>query len=165
MIQMTETMKEMFVREYESKFDATARYASHLGAVDPRECAQAAWAKAWEHLEDCREPEHFMTWMHTIVRNVTYGDHRKYGKLKEMEDYVELDQIPGNEDCFTQVANKLRDERVERRINALPGTYRDVIRLKLEGREHCEICNMTGLTLANVKSRIHRGTKMLLRHR
>jgi RNA polymerase sigma-70 factor (ECF subfamily) len=53
-------------------------------------------------------------------------------------------------------------EAVRDEMSRLPADYRDILQLRdVEGLPYEEISKVTGITLSNVKVRIHRGREML----
>jgi len=96
----------------------------------------------------------------TIARRAVYRLHRR--REGEPSDFASIEELGqkagwGSEDPETEMAS-LQDRALLRHaLSRLPATYREVLVLReLESFSGNEVASMTGLSLAAVKSRLHR---------
>ncbi len=104
-----------------------------------------------------------MTWMGTIVRNQAIDLLRKHKKQAESELFDE-DLHSTNNDNPTEdsVIRTDNHQAVHHCLKTLDEKYRQTILLAyLNGYTHQEIAKIKGLSISNVKNRIHRGIAMV----
>lgn len=110
------------------------------------------------------------TWLFTIAGNLGKSEYRKrkrrgtrsiYAVSRDNEEYeMDLPDESGAPDDYTD--STIQDEYIQRAIDNLSDTYREVIILReLQQLTYEEICDITGLPMGTVKSRINRGRKHL----
>jgi len=76
--------------------------------------------------------------------------------------YGQLAKFPGSSDPEKEFFSKIFDDDVRLAITELPEDFRIVVVLSfLEGFSYQEIADITGLQIGTVKSRLHRGRKLL----
>jgi len=118
--------------------------------ADAEDVAQDALSKAFERIETCREPERFVAWLMTIVRN----------RSKNWLDQRRLrDVLPNNEACDQLAPEQdidigLARDRLLEALGHLKCAEREVVLLHdLEGFTHEEISDALGISC--VMSRQH----------
>jgi RNA polymerase sigma-70 factor (ECF subfamily) len=72
-----------------------------------------------------------------------------------------FDQVSAMSDPAEEVEEKERAAHILSVLDALPGLYRDMLKLHLEGCCPSQIAQRTGLRLSTVRSRIHRARSLL----
>jgi RNA polymerase sigma-70 factor (ECF subfamily) len=165
---------EDLVRRYERKvYNITYRM---LGRPDEAsEALQDTFLRAYRFLAKFEFKSAFYTWLYRIATNVSltrlrqrkepptvsldeplegYSPRGEKGAVREIPD----DQHTPEEDYRRQV---LRDT-IQKAVDELPPDYKSVIVLRdLEGLSNQEVGAAVNLSVAAVKSRLHRGRMML----
>jgi RNA polymerase sigma-70 factor (ECF subfamily) len=164
----TEAFEEL-VRRYERKvYNITYRLMGN--EQDASEALQDAFLRAYRFIGKFQFKSSFFTWLYRIATNVSLSKLRKRGKLHT----VSLDQ-PVNEagDLTLEIPDvkygpeKLMKQRelraaIQKSVGELPEDYRSVVVLRdLEGLSNEEVSKVLNLSVAAVKSRLHRGRLVL----
>lgn len=131
---------------------------------DAEEVAQDSFLKAYQSLKTFEKKSKFSTWLYRIVYNAAISKTRKK-KLEfvSMDNYVIHNYT---EDDFSPVVEELTPEEqkimVERAMKILTDDESLLITLFYQGENSIEeISNITGLSMSNVKVRLHRIRKKL----
>ncbi len=164
----TEAFEEL-VRRYERKvYNITYRLMGN--EQDASEALQDAFLRAYRFIGKFQFKSSFFTWLYRIATNVSLSKLRKRGKLHT----VSLDQ-PVNEagDLPFEIPDvkygpeKLMKQRelraaIQKAVEELPKDYREVVVLRdLDGLSNEEVSKNLKLSVAAVKSRLHRGRLVL----
>ncbi|MCF8302396.1 MAG: sigma-70 family RNA polymerase sigma factor [Bacteroidales bacterium] len=133
-------------------------------AEDAEEIAQDAFVKAYRSLGSFRKKSKFSTWLYRIVYNTAISKVRK----KQIEFAPVDDYITDNysEDEINPDVNKLSDEEQETLVNkaldVLPEEESLLITMFYKNDNSIdEISEITGLSVSNVKVKLHRIRKKL----
>jgi RNA polymerase sigma-70 factor (ECF subfamily) len=160
---------EELVRRYERKvYNITYRLMGN--EQDASEALQDAFLRAYRFIGKFQFKSSFFTWLYRIATNVSLSKLRK----REKVDIVSIDQ-PVNEagDLAFEIPDvkhgpeKLMQQRelraaIQKAVDELAGDYREVVVLRdLEGLSNEEVSNVLHLSVAAVKSRLHRGRLVL----
>lgn len=160
---------EELVRRYERKvYNITYRLMGN--EQDASEALQDAFLRAYRFINKFQFKSSFFTWLYRIATNVSLSKLRKREKVHT----VSLDQ-PVNEagDLPFEIPDvkygpeKLMKQRelraaIQKAVEELPGDYRSVVVLRdLEGLSNEEVSKVLKLSVAAVKSRLHRGRLVL----
>ena len=156
------------VRRYQ---DRVFRYLySHIGSYDEAEdAAQDVFIQVMESIHSFRGESKFSTWLYSVTANYCRNFRRKNGRAV----VVPIFRIAGGEEIELPLADDR--ENIESRfvenemlsvmreeMSCLPDDYRQILVLRdIEGLPYEEISEITGISLSNVKVRIHRGREML----
>ncbi len=121
---------------------------------------QEAFVRAWNKLGLFRGDAKFGTWLHRLAVNVVLSDRRirvkRLQREREMVDEVERTLV-GDKD----VSAGLRKD-LEAAIAGLPERARTVLVLyDIEGYQHSEIAEMTGMAVGSSKAQLHRARKLV----
>ena len=121
---------------------------------------QEAFVRAWNKLDLFRGDSKFGTWLHRLTVNVVLSDRRirvkRLQREREMVDEVERTLI-GDRDVFAGLRMDL-----EAAISGLPERARTVLVLyDIEGYQHSEIAEMTGMAVGSSKAQLHRARKLV----
>jgi RNA polymerase sigma-70 factor (ECF subfamily) len=160
-------------------FEALARqhkdavYRQMIRVCGNREDAEdvliEALLKAYRHLDQLRESEAFRAWLAQIAKRVCW-------QLKERESLLPLLQLSMLEDEGREVpgAEPLPDVQLARQqmkrllheaVDALPDLYRSVYELSdVEDLRGDEVARRLGISLAAMKSRLHRARELVRGH-
>lgn len=160
---------EELVRRYERKvYNITYRLMGN--EQDASEALQDAFLRAYRFIHKFQFKSSFFTWLYRIATNVSLTKLRR----REKVDTVSIDQ-PVNEagDMPFELTDvkygpeKLMRQRelraaLQKAVDELAEDYRSVVVLRdLEGLSNEEAGRVLGLSVAAVKSRLHRGRLML----
>ncbi len=140
---------------------------------DAEEALQDAFLSAYRGLRNFKAESTFSTWMYRIATNASLMKYRK-----RREGHVSLEQSQSsNEDAeglqlpdwstqpVTDLLNAETREVMEEGVQRLSEDLRTVFLLRdIEGLSNTEVADILDLTVAAVKSRLHRA-RLLLRER
>ena len=142
--------------------------------VDAEDVTQDVLLQVVRKLPTFRGESAFPTWLHRVTVNAALSHRRKRAVRDERRAADPLDacleagaaEDPGRSWTLGPDAQMLARERrrqIERAIAALPDAYRQVFLLAdVENLPNADIAEAIGLSLAAVKSRLHRA-RMLMR--
>ena len=121
---------------------------------------QEAFVRAWNKLDLFRGDSKFGTWLHRLTVNVVLSDRRirvkRLHRERELVDDIERTLI-GDRDVFAGLRKDL-----EAAIAGLPERARTVLILyDIEGYQHNEIAEMTGMAVGSSKAQLHRARKLV----
>lgn len=169
-----EAMERLLMRAQEVAYRFSLLVCGH--PEDAEDVMQEALLKTYENVHRIAEPDAFRTWLYTTVRNSCLMKRRR--RVGEPAHLLSLDQgVPSDdgESVPIDVEDKGRpadqlvmdawiDKRLRTALLALPRSYRAMIVMRdIEGLSTREVANVTGITEANVKTRLHRARMMLRR--
>ncbi len=121
---------------------------------------QEAFVRAWNKLDLFRGDSKFGTWLHRLTVNVVLSDRRSQLKRlqRERELSDDLDRtLVGERDVSAGLRRDL-----EAAIAQLPERARTVLVLyDIEGYQHSEIAEMTGMAVGSSKAQLHRARKLV----
>ncbi len=121
---------------------------------------QEAFVRAWNKLDLFRGDSKFGTWLHRLTVNVVLSDRRirvkRLRREREFSDDLER-VLVGERDVFAGLRKDL-----EAAIAGLPERARTVLVLyDIEGYQHNEIAEMTGMAVGSSKAQLHRARKLV----
>jgi len=146
-----------------------AAYYLARDADEAQDLAQEACVRAYQALEQFRPDAPLRPWLHRILRNL-FLDRRKSaaarhevlaegGEIELPADAVEA--APGGSPLDRLLALESR-ETLAAQVRALPAGFQEVLVLcDIQGQSYGEVCEITGLPLGTVKSRLSRARLML----
>lgn len=155
---------EQLVRQHIGVAFAVARAIVPTRA-DAEDVVQDSLIRAWDRLDQCRDPSRFKAWLVAIVRSVALNHRSRERRFAA----VPLDAAPVPTDPSTEAGSRLARrearERLDRVVNELSEAQRAVLLLHdLEGYSHGEIASL--LEISNAMSRRYLSdAKRLLRAR
>lgn len=154
-------------------------YRRHVGRIhglcwrlvngDERRADQAtqdAFVRAWEKLGSFRGDSAFSTWLHRLTVNLVLGEYRLLRRWVSLEDIA---GAVGDEDAVdAEAAGEHPQQRLgerldlERALARLPPGARSVLLLHdVEGYQHEEIAQLTGIAVGTSKAQLHRARKLM----
>jgi RNA polymerase sigma-70 factor, ECF subfamily len=143
--------------------------------ADAEDVTQEVLLRLMSKLDTFRGESAFPTWLHRVTVNAALGHRRKRAARQSHEVHDPLDTFFENGKHAPpvrqwsvrpeqQALDRETHELIEKAIADLPEIYRDVYVLAdVEGLPNAEIGEMLHLSVAAVKSRLHRA-RLLMRH-
>jgi len=139
--------------------------------ADAEDVAQEAFLKAFYHLASFRAEAKFSTWLIGIALNEARSRLRREGTLR-MESIDDITEEGGHTTpALLRDWREVPSEALERKevrqmlqnaITSLPAIYREVFQLRdVEGLNVVETAAALGISVGNVKVRLHRARMML----
>ena len=182
---MTDTARfEAFVREYEDMVYGTAvRLLANPSEAE--DIAQTVFLKAFERFDTIGTSPAAAGWLKTVATNLCLNHLSRYRsrwrffselQAAGMDDAAQSDQIDGllargGAAAGTNAAGSSRDEvltaaeqqeQLEKALRGLPDDQRvPLVLFHFEGKSYLEIAALLDVTLAKVKTDIHRGREAL----
>jgi RNA polymerase sigma-70 factor (ECF subfamily) len=166
------TAEEVF-RDYAPRVYNLARRMLSSDA-DAEDVTQDVLLQVVRKLPTFRGEAAFPTWLHRITVNAALTHRRKRAARDEHLTREALDTVLEREESRHEpvrpwsvapeeaILDRETQDLIERAIAGLPEPYRDVFVLAdVEGLPNAEIGEMLGLSVAAVKSRLHRARLML----
>ena len=121
---------------------------------------QEAFVRAWNKLHLFKGDSKFGTWLHRLTVNVVLSDRRIRVKRlqREQEFSADLERVlVGEKNVFAGLRKDL-----EAAIAGLPERARTVLVLyDIEGYQHNEIAEITGMAVGSSKAQLHRARKLV----
>jgi RNA polymerase sigma-70 factor (ECF subfamily) len=168
-------MERLLMRAQEVAYRFSLLVCGH--PEDAEDVMQDALLQTYRHVRRIDEPEAFRAWLYTTVRNACLMKRRR--RVGEPADFVSLEQgaaARGDRHAPLDVADASRladqrlidiwrDGRLRHALKKLPPSYRMIVVMReMEGLSTKEVAVVTGISEANVKTRLHRARLMLRRH-
>lgn len=153
--------------------DALHRTALRMtkNSNDAEDLVQEAFVKAYRFWDRFESGSNCRAWLFKIMTNIFINDYRSKSRtptpvnVDDIDDsylYNHLTDTQNESNPEQQFLSKVLDDDVKRAIEELPDDFRVVTILSfLEGFSYQEIADIVGLQLGTVKSRLHRGRKLL----
>lgn len=141
--------------------------------ADAEDLTQEAFVRAFRFFGNYRRDWPFDNWLYKIMSNLFVDDLRRRPKARLQSLDQPLDLGGRSDDVYLEIpdagANPERmvmshelDEHIQRALNGLPKDFRmTVILADIEGMSYEEISNAMRCSLGTVRSRLHRGRKLL----
>ncbi|MBD3232831.1 MAG: sigma-70 family RNA polymerase sigma factor [candidate division Zixibacteria bacterium] len=142
--------------------------------ADAEDLVQETFFKAYRFWDSFEKGSNCRAWLFKILTNLFITAYHKKSKEKQQFAYDDVDshylynQFENTdykqqlEDPEQMLFNQLLDDDVKKAIEELPEDFRMVVVLSfVEGFSYQEIADIVGIQLGTVKSRLHRGRKLL----
>ena len=140
--------------------------------ADAEDLTQEAFVRAFRFFGNYRRDWPFDNWLYKIMSNLFVDDLRRRPKahLQSLDQpldlsgsgevYLEIPDSASNPERM--VMSHELDERIQRALNSLPNDFRmTVVLADIEGLSYEEISAAMKCSLGTVRSRLHRGRKLL----
>jgi RNA polymerase sigma-70 factor (ECF subfamily) len=161
---------EAFVREYQDMVFATA-VRLLANPVEAEDIAQTVFLRAFERFASIAASSTAAGWLKTVTTNLCLNHLARY--RARWQFFSELDR-PGDEQQYESMLaappsadaaeHASRRERLERAVHALPDHQRvPLVLFHFEDMTYKEIAATLGISLAKVRTDIHRGREALKR--
>ena len=160
---------EAFVREFQDMVFATAvRLLGRAAAAE--DVALTVFMRAFEHFESIGPRDTAAGWLKTVTRNLCLNHLSRHRSRWQL--FSEIDRGEGMPRLEARIARMASapdalerleaQERLERALRALPDHQRvPLVLFHFEDMSYQAIADATGVSLAKVKSDIHRGREAL----
>ena len=175
---MTELTKQEVQKqkEFETEIiphlDAMYNFALRLTANpdDAEDLVQESIVKAFRFFNRYEQGTNAKAWLFHIVKNSFINDYRKRTKQPYQVDYHEIDSYyetvrseqSDTTDLQAIMFRELLDDDITMALSRLPEDFRLVVMMSdIEDFTYEEIANMLDVPIGTVRSRLHRGRKML----
>lgn len=165
--------RKQFEVEALPHMDALYRTALRMtkNEKDAEDLVQEAFVKAYRFWDKFEPGSNCRAWLFKIMTNIFINDYRSKSRSPMAVNVDDIDDnflygqlaVGGKEENPEQdLFNKIFDDDVKKAIENLPDDFRLVVMLSfLEGFSYQEIAEIADLQLGTVKSRLHRGRKLL----
>jgi RNA polymerase sigma-70 factor (ECF subfamily) len=164
-------MEQLLVRAQEVAYRFSLLLCGH--PEDAEDVMQDALLETYRHVGHISEPHAFRAWLYTTVKNACLMKRRRRAgepsHFVSLEDGIEtiggpvrVDVVDPSRPMDQQLIDEWMDERLRHALQHLPPSHRMVIVLReIEGLSTKEVATITGVSEANVKTRLHRARLML----
>ena len=164
----TEIQDELYQKVAQEYGEALARmiYAYEADPELRRDLSQEIHLALWRSLERFDGRCSLRTWVYRVAHNVATSHVVRQTKGKSVGSYLTIDEAEaqaGSEDIECSVDRAQALSRLFALIQQLDLLDRQVMMAYLEGLDAESIAEITGLSAANVWSKIHRIKTMLVR--
>jgi RNA polymerase sigma-70 factor (ECF subfamily) len=168
-----EIEKQMdFQKEAMVHIDSLYNFALRMTG-DPEEAndlVQETYMKAYRFFDSFEKGTNCKAWLFRILKNSYINKYRKESKEPDKIDYDEIKEFYhsvkhsslDSNDMQEKMFGELLDDEVARALESLPEDFKEVVQLcDIEGFTYEEIANMVDCPIGTVRSRLHRGRKIL----
>ena len=170
-----DAIERLLIRAQEVAYRFSLLVCGH--PEDAEDVMQDALLKTYRYVNRIAEPEAFRTWLYTTVRNACLMKRRRH--VGEPSHFVSLEHGTPSTDGTTMPVDLVAegrpadqllidawmDGRLRAALKKLSPPYRMIVVMReMEGLSTREVATVTGLSEANVKTRLHRARLMLRQH-
>ena len=152
--------------------DVLYNYALRLtaNADDASDLLQETFLKAYRFWDKFEQGTNLRAWLFRIMKNTYINLYRKEVKEPDKVDYAEIesyynnirDESTDDNDLQQKIFGQLLDDDVSKALELLPEEFRTVVILcDIEGLAYEEIAEFLQIPVGTVRSRLHRGRKLL----
>lgn len=165
--------RRQFEAEALPHMDALLRTALRMtrNSNDAEDLVQEAMAKAYRSWDKFESGTNCRAWLFKIMTNMFINEYRSKSRapvsmsVDDVDEgflYGQLSSATGQRTPEEELFARILDDDVKNAIANLPEDYRLVVMLSfIEGFSYQEIADIVDLQLGTVKSRLHRGRKLL----
>jgi RNA polymerase sigma-70 factor (ECF subfamily) len=161
-----------FEREALPHTDLLYNYALRMtnNTADADDLLQETFLKAYRFWDKYETGTNIRAWLFRIMKNSYINRYRKEIKTPTTVDYDEVedfytsvkDRASESNDLQENLYRNLLDDDVAAAVSELPEDFRTVVLLcDIEGLSYEEIAEFVDIPLGTVRSRLHRGRKLL----
>ena len=161
-----------FEREALPHMDILYNYAVRMtgNPDDADDLVQETYMKAYRFWDKYEKGTNIRAWLFRIVKNSYINRYRKETREPDTVDYENIqnfyhvirDESTDSNDLQEKIFGGLLDDDVSRALESLSEDFRTVVILcDIEGLTYEEIAEFIDCPIGTVRSRLHRGRKML----
>jgi RNA polymerase sigma-70 factor, ECF subfamily len=139
-------------------------------ADEAQDLLQETYFKAYRFWDKFEKGTNILGWLTQIMKNSYINNYRKDTKSPKMIEFDEaishdrsVDQLAAAiHPVMAENAGDIFEDEIASSIESLPSTFRTVVMLSdLQGFTYDEIASTISVPIGTVRSRLHRGRKML----
>ncbi|CAN5513397.1 sigma-70 family RNA polymerase sigma factor SigH [soil metagenome] len=167
------------LRRFQSLVDDTRRRAYTMAlqltrnSSDAEDLMQETYVKAWKGFDSYIAGRPFLNWLLRIMQRAYLDTRRRDNPIRKAESLNsmispsdgEVQELPIADDAPTPDQELMQDEfrqQLREALDRLPDVYRTaIVMCDLDGLSYSEIADAQGTTIGTVRSRIHRGRRLL----
>lgn len=161
-----------FEREAMPHMNLLYNYAYKMtgNQLDADDLLQETYLRAFRFFDKFEQGTNCKAWLFRIMKNLFINKYRKnqkepgkvdYGDVENFFDSIKSDRIDST-DLQEKVFSNLLDDDVLTALNSLQDDFKTVVILcDLEGLSYEEIAEFVQVPIGTVRSRLHRGRKLL----
>jgi RNA polymerase sigma-70 factor (ECF subfamily) len=161
-----------FKNEAMIHIDALYNFAVRMtgDTEDANDLVQETYMKAYRFFDSFEKGTNCKAWLFRILKNSYINRYRKESKEPDKVDYDDIKEFYhtikhsslDSNDMQEKMYGDLLEDEVSRALDGLPEDFREVVQLcDIEGFTYEEIANMVDCPIGTVRSRLHRGRKIL----
>ncbi len=161
-----------FQREAMVHIDSLYNFALRMTGdpEDANDLVQETYMKAYRFFDSFEKGTNCKAWLFRILKNSYINKYRKESKEPDKVDYDEIKEFYhsvkhsslDSNDMQEKMFAELLDDEVAQALESLPEDFKEVVQLcDIEGFTYEEIANMVDCPIGTVRSRLHRGRKIL----
>lgn len=161
-----------FKSEAIPQMNALYSFARHLtgNSDDADDLLQDTYLKAFRFWDKYQKGTNIRAWLFRIMKNSYINRYRKVTKEPELIDFDEIqeyytrlqDTASNDQDLAKKMFGGLFDDEVAKALDELLPDFKTVVILcDIEGYTYEEIAEFIDIPIGTVRSRLHRGRKML----
>lgn len=137
---------------------------------DAKDLVQETYMKAYRFFDKYSQGTNAKAWLFRIMKNSYINRYRKESKEPDKIDYDDVkdfyasvkDSTVDTNDLQEKIFGNLFEDEVAEALQELPEDFRTVVILcDIEGYTYEEIADFIEIPIGTVRSRLHRGRKML----
>jgi RNA polymerase sigma-70 factor (ECF subfamily) len=137
---------------------------------DAKDLVQETYMKAYRFFDKYSQGTNAKAWLFRIMKNSYINRYRKESKEPDKIDYDEIkdfyatvkDSAVDSNDLQEKIFGNLFEDEIAEALQELPEDFRTVVILcDIEGYTYEEIADFIEIPIGTVRSRLHRGRKML----
>jgi len=137
---------------------------------DAKDLVQETYMKAYRFFDKYEQGTNAKAWLFRIMKNSYINRYRKESKEPDKIDYDDVkefyasvkDAAVDTNDLQEKIFGNLFEDEVAKALQDLPEDFRTVVILcDIEGYTYEEIADFVEIPIGTVRSRLHRGRKML----
>ena len=157
-------LEKQFLDAYDQYAEAILRHA-HL-RVNSRAIAQdltsETFVKTWQFVAGGGEVKNFKSFLYRVCNNLIIDYYRSKAKTNvSLEDVAEQSE-PIQEAPYKDIDTGIAFESIKKHLDSLPHDYKQIlIHRYIDELDIVEIKEITGKSITNIYTIIHRGLKML----
>ncbi|AIE85602.1 RNA polymerase sigma factor [Fimbriimonas ginsengisoli] len=141
--------------------------------ADAEDLMQDTYVKAWKGFDSYLPGRPFLNWLLRIMQRAYLDSRRRDNPIRKAESLNsmispsdgEVQELPIPDEGPSPDQEVLQDElrtQLHKALRELPDVYRDAITMcDLDGMSYSEIAEIQRTTIGTVRSRIHRGRRLL----
>ena len=167
-----EKRREDFEKEAMPFINLLQNYAYRMcgNRLDADDLVQETYLRAFRFFNKFEKGTNCKAWLFRIMKNLFINNYRKSQKQPGQVDYSEIENFFesiksekfNSNDLQEKIFSHLLDDDLTRALNSLQDDFKTVVILcDLEGLSYEEIAEFVQCPIGTVRSRLHRGRKLL----